>query len=81
MKKLITSMIDTIQYNPLTTSVFDLEQEKNDLPVLRPSLVLFTTLVLSSGQIFLVLRSIFIQEMKYTFVEIVKKPHMYVKYN
>lgn len=38
MKKLITSMIDTIQYNP-----FDLEQEKNDLPVLRPSLVLFTS--------------------------------------
>lgn len=43
MKKLITSMIDTIQYNPLTTSVFDLEQEKNDLPVLRHSLVLFTS--------------------------------------
>lgn len=43
MKKLITNMIDTIQYNPLTTSVFDLEQEKNDLPVLRPSLVLFTS--------------------------------------
>lgn len=65
MKKLITSMIDTIQYNPLTTSVFDLEQEKNDLPVLRHSLVCYL-LVLSSGQNFLVLRSIFIQEMKYT---------------
>lgn len=79
MKKLITSMIDTIQYNPLTTSVFDLEQEK--MICRFYGLLWCYLLVLSSGQIFLVLRSIFIQEMKYTFVEIVKKSHMYVKYN